>query len=99
VRGLAVHSVARDASRWMLRLDRHRAERLGPRIAHRLPTVVFRYTRGESLRAIAEDLSLFGAPEEAERALHVAASCIAAYLNHCTCAGPQIGRTCSCSGN
>lgn len=76
----AVHAAAARTGVWSGQLSDRLAFELG-RAANRLPTVVYWYRQGMSLRDIGRRLSPFGGVWDANRALDAAALLIANSLN------------------
>jgi hypothetical protein len=83
----AVLEAAAVPSAWLAHLDRREACELG-RLAERLPTIVFLHASGSSPEQIAQRVGGWGA-WGVERALDVAARCIAERLNRRP--GPSLG--------
>jgi hypothetical protein len=79
-RGTAVLAAAAVPSSWTAYVGQGEAAELG-HAAVRLPTILFWHRAGHSADEIGRRLGLFGGPHRAERALEVAAGCIAARLN------------------
>jgi hypothetical protein len=79
-RARAILACAAQPSEWTDRLDARTEWQLG-RLAARLPTIVYWYRAGLSLKEIGSRVSAFGRSYQARRALEAAARCIAARLN------------------
>jgi hypothetical protein len=76
----SVLATAAVPSGWTGYLRERDAAELG-RVAERLPTILFWHRAGHSTEEIGRRIGLLGGPGRAERALQVAAGCIAARLN------------------
>lgn len=79
-RTIQVHEAASRTGEWAGRLSDRLSFELG-RAASRLPTIVYWYRHGVPPCEIGRRLSPFGGEWDAERALDVAATLIARYLN------------------
>jgi hypothetical protein len=79
-RRAVILACAARPSEWLDYLDPRLSWELG-RAADRLPSLVFWHRHNESLEAIGRRLRLLGGAYQIERALGVAAACIAARLN------------------